>query len=157
MSRAGLRVKLRAVWRAPELDEALAGGTDPTARGELTLHALKLADPAHRLGLARTLELIIDHVSGRGLARTPGPAILRREPIKSNRAELLALARRLRLEGFHCIRGLAMADRLIRFGDSPLYMALGPEELRNRVADTLAALEPGWDGCPADMPGPEAQ
>ena len=45
-----------------------------------------------------------------------------------------------------------MADRLIRFGDSPLYMALGPAQLRRRVEDILAALEPDWDGVPADMP-----
>jgi hypothetical protein len=45
-----------------------------------------------------------------------------------------------------------MADRLIRYGDSPLYMALDSAQLAHRVEDVLAALEPDWDGLPADMP-----
>ena len=45
-----------------------------------------------------------------------------------------------------------MADRLIRYGDSPLYMALGPLQLTHRIEEILAALEPDWDGVPPDMP-----
>jgi hypothetical protein len=45
-----------------------------------------------------------------------------------------------------------MADRLIRFGDSPLYMALDPQQLKNRIEEILAALDPHWNGVPADMP-----
>ena len=50
-----------------------------------------------------------------------------------------------------------MADRLIGFGDSPLYMALGPLQLTHRIEETLAALEPDWDGLPADMPGGDSR
>jgi len=142
MSRTGLRVKFREAWRADELDELLARGEDPTASGELTLRALKLCDPAHRARLARSLELVVDHVSAGGPSPVPGPTILRREPINSNRAELLTLARRLSVDGIHCLRGLAIADRMIRFGDSPLYLAPSPQKLRRRVEDILAALEP---------------
>ena len=45
-----------------------------------------------------------------------------------------------------------MADRLIRYGDSPLYMALDSVQLTHRIEEILAALEPGWEGLPADMP-----
>jgi hypothetical protein len=43
-----------------------------------------------------------------------------------------------------------MADRLIGFGDSPLYMGLDATQLMYCVEETLAALEPDWDGQPAD-------
>ena len=120
--------------------------------GELTLRALKLCDPAHRARLTRSLEGVVNRVSFGGPSPVPGPTILRREPVMENRAELLRLARRLSLDGIHCLRGLAMADRLVRFGDSPLYIALGPLQLRHRIEETLAALEPNWDGMPADVP-----
>lgn len=152
MPRTPLRARLRAAWHAANLDDALADGTDPLASDELALRALKLADPKNRAELARTLELVVNHVSARGPSPLPGPTILRRHPIARNRSELLALAWRLRTDGIHCLRGLAMADRMIRYGDSPLYMALGPLQLRHRIEETLAALEPDWDGQPADVP-----
>ena len=152
MSRVTLRTKLRVAWHAADLDDALADGADPLESDQLTLQAMKLADPSKREQLALSLELIVNNVSGTGLSSPPGPSILRRKPVAQNRPGLLALAWRLRLEGVHCLRGLAMADRLIRFGDSPLYMAFGPLELRHRIEETLAALEPDWDGQPADAP-----
>ncbi len=152
MRRATFRAKIRAAWSAPELDEALAGGADPLETDELALTAARLVEPGTRAKLARTLDLIVEHVSAGGPSPVPGPTILRREPIARNRPGLLALARRLRDERLHCLPGLAMADRMIRFGDSPLYMALGPLELKHRVAEILAALDPDWNGLPADMP-----
>jgi hypothetical protein len=147
-----LRARLRASWKADELDQALADGVDPLESEELTLKATQLVEPQRRIELARTLKLVVEQVTRGGPSPLPGPTILRREPIARNRRLLLALVRRLRDDDVHCLRGLAMADRLIRFGDSPLYMALGPLQLKHRVEDTLAAFEPDWDGVPADMP-----
>jgi len=152
MPRTPLRARLRAAWRAADLDDALADGADPLESDELALRAMKLVDPANRAELVRTLELVVNHVSARGLSPLPGPTILRRQPIARNRPELLTLAWRLRTDGVHSLRGLAMADRMIRYVDSPLYMALGPLQLRHRIEETLAALEPDWDGQPADVP-----
>ena len=149
--RPTLRARLRAAWSAAELDAALADGADPLASDELALRAAQLVEPATRAKLAQSLELVVVQVAAGGPSPL-GPTILRREPIARNRRALLALARRLQSEGVHCLRGLAMADRLIRYGDSPLYMALGPLQLTHRIEEILAALEPGWDGLPADMP-----
>ena len=151
--RPTLRARLRAAWNADELDEALADGADPLASDDLALTALRLVKPARRVELAQSLERVVEQVAARGPSPLPGPTILRREPISRNLGPLLALAARLRAGSPHCLRGLAMADRLVRYGDSPLYMALDPLQLRYRVEETLAALEPGWDGQPADMPG----
>jgi hypothetical protein len=150
--RATLRAKLRTAWNAAELDDALANGADPLASDELALRAAELVKPERRVQLAEALERVARQVAAGGPSPLPGPTILRREPIARNLGGLLALARRLRAQGLHCLRGLAMADRLIRYGDSPLYVALGPRELRYRIEETLAALEPDWDGQPADMP-----
>ena len=149
--RATIRARLRAAWSAPELDEALANGADPLSTEELALTAAKLVEPANRAKLAQSLELVVEQVAAGGPSPL-GPTILRRKPIARNRSGLLDLAQRLRSGRFHCLRGLAMADRLIRYGDSPLYFALGPLELKHRLEEVLAALEPDWDGLPADMP-----
>ena len=149
--RPNLRVRLRARWNAAELDESLAAGADPMASQELTLRAEQLVEPARPTEFARTLELIVRQVATGGSSPVPGPTILRREPIARNRPALLALARRLRDDGLHCLRGLAMADRLISYGDSPLYMGLGPLQLRYRIAEVMAALDPDWDGQPGDL------
>lgn len=150
--RPTLRARLRTAWSAAELDEALANGADPLASDELTLRAAQLVEPAKRAKLARSLELLVKRVARGGSSPVPGPTILRREPIVRNRPALLALSHRLRSDGLHCLPGLAMADRLITYGDSPLYMALGPLQLRHRIEEILAALEPDWNGIPIDMP-----
>jgi hypothetical protein len=149
--RPALRTRLRTAWSAAELDEALASGADPLASDELTLRASQLVRPEKRAELAQSLELVVRQVTSGGPSPS-GPTILRREPVARNRRALLVLAWRLRRDGLHCLRGLAMAERLIKYGDSPLYMALEPLELAHRVEEVQAALEPDWDGQPADMP-----
>jgi hypothetical protein len=150
--RPPLRARLRAAWNADQLDEALGDGADPLASDELALTAVRLVEPARRVELAAALERVVEQVASGGPSPLPGPTLLRREPIARNLGGLLCLADSLRTDGLHCLRGLAMADRLVRFGDSPLYIAMGPLQLRHRIQETLAALEPGWDGRPADMP-----
>ena len=151
MSSPSIRARLRAAWSAPELDEALAGGADPLASDELALTAAKLVEPAGRAKLAQSLESVVEQVAAGGPSPL-GPTILRRKPVARNASRLLDLAERLRGGSFHCLRGLAMADRLIRYGDSPLYVALDSLQLRHLIEEILAALEPDWDGLPADMP-----
>jgi hypothetical protein len=150
--RPTLRTRFRAARKAVELDEALADGADPLASDVLALRAAQLVRPTRRAELAHALELVVEQVATGGPSPVPGPTILRREPIARNCPRLLALAHRLGSDSLACLPGLAMADRLIAFGDSPLYMALDPLQLMHRIEETFAALEPDWDGQPADMP-----
>jgi hypothetical protein len=150
--RPSLRVRLRTALKAPELDDELANGADPLASPELTLKASQLVRPGKRAELAQALELVVKQVACGGPSPVPGPTLLRRQPVARNLSELRALARRLRADDLQCLPGLAMADRLIRYGDSPLYMAFGPLQLKHRIEEILAALDPDWDGLPADMP-----
>jgi hypothetical protein len=148
--RPTLRVRLRARWSAPELDERLAAGADPLGSAELALRSEQLVEPSRRAALARSIELVVEAADGRS-SPVPGPTILRRTPITKNRAALLTLAERLKSKGLQCLPGLAMADRLVRFGDSPLYVALDEAQLRYRIDEILAALDPNWDGQPGDF------
>jgi hypothetical protein len=126
---------------ASELDEALAGGADPLESEELTLRAEQLVDPTKREDFARSLELIVEAAQGGWLQFVPGPAIQKRKPVVHNQAALLALAQRLRGQGPHCLRGLAMTDQLIHCGTSCLYAAPSPDQLRLKVEQILAALD----------------
>jgi hypothetical protein len=151
VGRPSLRSRLRAILKTAELDEALANGADPLASPELRLQAMKLVEPARRARLARSLDAIAEAVLA-GAPSPPGPTILRRRSIRPNCRRLRILARRLRDDHLHCLPGLALADRTIAFGDSPLYVALGPTQLEHRLEDIMAALEPGWDRRPVDFP-----
>ena len=131
--RPSLRTRLRARWSAAELDEALADAANPLASDEILLRATALVQPETRGALAESLERLVEQVVAGGPSPHPGPTILRREPVARNCGRLLALAERLR-------------------ADSPLYVALGPLELMHRIEEVLAALDPGWDGQPADTP-----
>ena len=150
--RPSLRARLRARWSAAELDEALADAANPLASDEILLRATALVQPETRGALAESLERLVEQVVAGGPSPHPGPTILRREPVARNCGRLLALAERLRADSPHCLRGLAMANRFVRYGDSPLYVALGPLELMHRIEEVLAALDRGWDGQPADTP-----
>jgi hypothetical protein len=126
---------------APKLDEALAQGVDPLESEELTLRAEQLVDPTKREDFARGLELIVEAAQGGWLQFVPGPTIHKRKPVVVNQEALLALARRLRGRGPHCLPGLAMTDLLLHSGTSALYAAPSPDQLSQTVEEILAALE----------------
>jgi hypothetical protein len=132
---------MRTRLRAAELDQALAAGADPLASEELTLRAEQLAQPTRREDYARSLELVAESAQAGWLQTAPGPTIRNRKPVVKNQEALLALARRLRGTGPHCLRGLAMTDLLIHCGTSSLYAAPSPDQLRQKVEEILAALD----------------
>ena len=140
--RPPLRVRLRASWKAPELDEALAMGTDPLESDLLLWRAQQLAEPDKRVGFADTIEQIVEEVTRGGPQMLPGPRLVRRDLIKDNRSLLMVLAERLRGAGPHGLRGLALVDLLVGYGDSPLYRARSPLQLKWTLLEALAALDP---------------
>ena len=141
--RPGLLVRLRASWKAAELGEALAAGADPLASEELLWRAQQLTEPKERMAIAESIARVVAEIDRGGFDVRSGPQIVKRDLIKDNRSLLLVLAERLRDDGPHDLRGLAMAELLVHFGDSPLYRARSPLELRWKLLDILTVLYPG--------------
>ena len=140
--RPSFRVRCRAFLKTSELHEALAAGADPLASEELLWRAQKLVEPKERVGFADSIERIIEDVGRGGMQMTPGPQIVTRSAIKDNRALLRVLAERLRGDRPQGLRGLAMTDLLVRYGDSQLYRARSPLRLKWKLLEILAALDP---------------
>src|SRR5688500_6535045 len=108
--RPGLLLRLRVGLKALDLDQALAGGADPTESRELTLRAAQLIEPGKRELLAESIDNVLyvaaaDPVTTLGSTRVP----FRRDRIEANRDQLVELAGKLRSRGPHALRGLAMA------------------------------------------------
>jgi hypothetical protein len=131
-------LRLRVWWKREELDAALADGADPTESPQLTLRAQQLVGSGKRAELATSIHALIDIAD-----RRPHPlqATFRPSQVQANRSSLLELAERLRGQGPHALRGLAMTTRLIEDGRGPLYPDNGPRTLECAVHDAISGLE----------------
>jgi hypothetical protein len=124
------------VWlRRGSLDRSLAAGEDPSASPELARRARQLTSPRFRSGLAASIRNLID------AAEEPVPGLaaavpIRRREILSGRALLLELADDLASGDDLKPRGIALVERLLTDGDSPLYSqgSRGEELRRARAA-----------------------
>jgi hypothetical protein len=139
--RPTLGLRLRTFWRIPELDLALANGTDPLDSEELTLRAQQLVEPELRTELAYSIEKVLKAVAWRHQP-LPGPRIYERSPIEANRSLLLELRARLTDHRPHRLRGLAMSELMIRYGDSCLYRATSARQLEQELCRVLELLDP---------------
>jgi hypothetical protein len=127
------------VWlRRGSLDRSLAAGADPAASPELSRRARRLTSRRVRAGLAASIRNVVD------AAETPGRGYsavvpIQRQAILAQRELLLELAADLE-SGDLKPRGVALAERLLIDGDSPLYVE-GPEAaLRAALGQARAAL-----------------
>jgi hypothetical protein len=141
--RAGPLLRLRVGLKALDLDQALAGGADPTESAELTLRARQLVDPQKRERLADSIDNVLylsasNPVTALGTTRMP----LSRNRIEENRELLVELASRLRGHGPHALRGLALTAVLVEDARGPVYANGGSAGLGLAVRRTLSALDP---------------
>jgi hypothetical protein len=142
-TRPSLRARWQGFWRPDKLDRALAAGDDPLSSDGLLWRAKELTEPRQRLTFADTIELIVDEVVHAEPDLLAGPALGRRDAVMGNRSLLLVLAARLRGDGIHALRGLAMVDLLVGYADSPLYRGRSPLQLKWRLLEILAGLDAG--------------
>jgi hypothetical protein len=125
------------VWlRRGSLDRSLAAGADPHDSPELARRARQLASPRFREGLAAGICNLLDAAEEppRGLTSA---VPLRRREILDNRPLLVELAEELRSGDELQPRGIALVERLLIDGDSPLYYA---GDLREQLRRARAAL-----------------
>ena len=129
------RVQLKRWW----IDERLAHGEDPAASAELALRAQQLLSPKVRLELAHDLCRIIEEAEG-----PPKPfssaVPVQREPVLHARECLVELADDLAFGSEINARGVAVVERLLRDGASPLYAPPAYDTLERAVRHARAAL-----------------
>ena len=135
----GLIARAEARLRHVALDEALAGGADPSASAALARRAAVLTRPATRDVVADALAQVL-------AAAAAPPSRVRVPP---RRREALAaeeqvrdLERRLRDDAPVYAQGVALVATLVTDGTGPLYQ---PRSDR-RLADQLAAARDALDG-----------
>jgi hypothetical protein len=134
-SSASLRLRVRVWWRRRLLIEALVAGADPDDSAELTLIAGELIGKRARQQMADAIDRVVRDAASQP---TPGSAAapLNRRGIIRARAELAALAGRLRDPAPVPVHGMALAELLVRNGVSPIYDRESPHSVW-RLARTV--------------------
>jgi hypothetical protein len=129
------RVRLRR-W---SLDDRLAEGEDAAASAELALRAEQLVSPKVRLELADELCRTV-----RAAEQPPRPLSaalpLQREPVLRARERMIELADDLAFGPEINPRGVALVERLLRDGGSPLYGPPVYDTVDSAVRHARAAL-----------------
>ena len=123
-----LVVRMRVLMQRTRLDRALAEGTDPMLSDELMLRAGQLTGANYRRALADTFDEVICIAEGQSPRLTSSPPLARRE-VRAARAALLDLSRSLREDAPVNPAGVALAERLLTDGLSPLYLESGHDAL----------------------------
>ena len=135
-----LSVRGRVFLQRASLAGRLAAGASPSDSPELARRAEQLRSPRNRRILATSLEGVIDAAE-----EPPRPysssVPLRRAAILEERAGLIGLAAELRDTGTPVnVRGVALVDKLLSDGGSPLYTESPDETLEGAIGHARAAL-----------------
>lgn len=130
----------RVFLRRGALARRLAAGASPSDSPELARRAEQLCSARNRRALARGLERVIDAAEER-----PHPyssaVPLRRAAILDAREGMLELAAELRDTNQDVnVRGIALVERMLTDGGSPLYMQNDEESLGGAISHARAAL-----------------
>ncbi len=135
-------VRLRVMAVAAELDEELAEGIDPRRELALTLRAAQICSPRYRRGLAAGIERLVREADA-GEIILSAALPFQHEQVKVAKATLVSLAQALRSAEPVSPRGVALADRLIRDPDSPLYARTARGGLQLQAQAALEQLQGG--------------
>lgn len=153
------RLRLSTRLRQRALDDQIARGAKSDGDQRLALRAEQLASPRERDQVARTLERALEvaaqpaKASRSRISRAMSlPVPLRVREIRKAADDLQALVRRLRDGEPVDAQGVALTERLLYDGASPLYYDRSPVTLRHAVRSARLALEPVNVEVPADTP-----
>jgi hypothetical protein len=129
------------------LDALIANGMEATAPELCEARARQLVKVGRRVALAGQIEACVE-MAQTNLRRSQRPASvwlvdLRAAEVRAAAAALIALAGTLRSAEPAEARGVAMAMLLVRDGESPLYVAHGPDDIVKAVNAARVALGAG--------------
>ena len=131
---------VRTRLRRSSLDRRLAAGASPDECDDLSRRANQLRSSLHRRELAASLLTLVEQ------AGAPTPPIsasvpIDRPSILAARSDVIALALDLGATDLEAsAQGIALVQRLLREGASPIYAPLGPAALTQALRDAHAAL-----------------
>lgn len=147
--RGSLRVRLSTRLHRGALDDQIARGAETAGDERLRLRAAQLASRTHRDRLATGLERTIqaatrpaDSPSASTARRLTLRVPLRAGEIRDCADDIEALTRRLRDGNPIDAQGVALTQRLLTDGASPLYYRDSPTTLRHAIRSARLALEP---------------
>jgi hypothetical protein len=128
------------VWlRRGSLDRSLAAGADPAASPELARRARQLTSRRCRAGLAASIRNLLDAAEERPRGFSATVPIQRHEILRERR-RLLELAADLESHDELKPGGIALVERLVTDGDSPVYVDSPEGTLREALGQARAAL-----------------
>jgi hypothetical protein len=139
--RAALRARLRSRLQGRRLDRELACGKDPSSSEALELRARHLLSEMVRGRLADGLETAVRRASSPPVFSSKAP--VNRRGVRMAGPEILAMAAELRENADCDPRGVALAERLLTDGASPLYSRASDRELLTSVRNASLALKRG--------------
>jgi hypothetical protein len=128
------------VWlRRGALDRRLAQGDSPGASPELARRARQLASRRYRAGLAEGIHNIIDAAEEPPRGFSAAVPVQRRD-VLNERSLMLAVAADLLYDDELSPRGIALVDRLLSDGSSPLYIGGPGSALHDALVHARATL-----------------
>jgi hypothetical protein len=113
--------RILARLRARSIDDRLLAGEPPDATAETRVRRDMLLDPRYREEVADALRRMADAAYIDGPRLFGASLHLRKLEVREARSEILALAAEVDEDPTVRPRGVIMADRLIRDGDSPVF------------------------------------
>jgi hypothetical protein len=134
--------RLLARVRARSLDERLLAGARPEESRQLTARSAILLEPEYRSEVAAALREMLDDAEHARRIFLKAQVRLREPEIIAARSLIRDLADQLESDPAVSPRGVILADRLIRDGDSPLFWPCD-ESVEAAVERARGALQPG--------------
>jgi hypothetical protein len=134
--------RLLARVRARTLDDRLLAGERPEASRQLTARTAIVLGPNYRSEVAAALRKMLDDAEHARRMFFKAQVGLREPAIIAVRWQIRDLADRLEADEAVDPRGVILADRLIRDGNSPLFWP-GDESVEAAIEEALSALQPG--------------
>jgi hypothetical protein len=133
--------RLLARVRARSLDDRLLAGQRPEESRQLMARSARLLDPGYRSDVAAALRKMLDDAEHARRIFLKTQVQLREPKIIAVRSEIRELADELEADAVVSPRGVILADRLIRDGNSPLFWP-GNESVESAVKGARDALQP---------------
>lgn len=134
--------RLLARARARSLDDRLLAGERPEESRQLMARSARLLKPGYRSEVAAALREMLDAAEHARRIFLKAQLRLREPQIIAAGSLIRDLTDQLEADAAVSPRGVILADRLVRDGDSPMFWPCD-ESVESAVKQALSALHPG--------------